>query len=619
MEFTIMDAMPEHLLVITVVIAIILMFLFGSLRHDVVALIGLLSCVLLGLVPETQVFNGFSHPAVITVAGVLIISSGLQSSGVLNLLANRLLPKEAGLIASLSILCLIGAFISAFMNNVGAMALLMPLAISVASKSEVPPGKLLMPLSFCTILGGMITLIGTPPNLIVSGFREEVNQAPFQLFDFAPVGGAVALAGILFVVLIGWRLVPHRPAKLGQDFESGSYLTEVIVSDESPAIGQSLTQLEKLLEQEGIDGQLVALHRGNLRLRPALPWRQVARGDTVLLEVEPQNLSNALSLLGMTLPPAEAEADADSDADTKAKNKESDGEEAGESHKEITFQEYVVMPNSPLLGRSALDIGLSTRFGLTLMAISRQGQHSIHRLKSTPLRTGDLLLLQGDKRAQSTFASGYGCLPLAQRDLALYDTSKALLAILILVGVLLLSGIGVMSSASAFVLGVVLFLLTGIIPTGQVYDTVDWPVIVLLGAMMPVAEAMSSTGTASWIAQAGLGLFNTQQPEVILVLVIVLTMTLSDFMNNAATAALMCPIANSLAAQLGVNTDTFLMAVAVGASCSFLTPIGHQNNTLILGPGGFRFGDYWRLGLPMELLVVAVALPMLLLIWPLTP
>ncbi|MBY5922090.1 SLC13 family permease [Ferrimonas balearica] len=605
--------MPEHLLVITVVACIIFMFLFSNLRHDVVALIGLMSCVLFGLVPETQVFNGFSHPAVITVAGVLIISAGLQSSGVLNLLANRLLPKQAGPIVSLSILCLIGAFISAFMNNVGAMALLMPLAISVANKSDMAPGKLLMPLSFCTILGGMITLIGTPPNLIVSGFRNDVNQASFQLFDFAPVGGAVALAGVAFVVLVGWRLVPHRAAKLGQDFESGSYLTEVAVGEGSPSIGKSLTQLEKLLEQEGIDGQLVALHRGNLKLSPALPWRQVAQGDTVLLELEPQDLSNALSLLGMTLPSPEA------DADTDAKTIEPDTEDNGEKLKEITYQEYVVMPNSPLLGRSALDIGLSTRFGLTLMAISRQGQHSIHRLKTTPLKTGDLLLLQGDKGAQNTFASGYRCLPLAQRDLALYDTSKALLAILILAGVLLLSGIGFMTSASAFVLGVVLFLLAGIIPTGQVYNAVDWPVIVLLGAMMPVAEAMSSTGTASWIAQMGLGLFDAEQPELVLALVIVLTMTLSDFMNNAATAALMCPIASSLAAQLGVSTDTFLMAVAVGASCSFLTPIGHQNNTLILGPGGFRFGDYWRLGLPMELLVLAVSLPMLLLVWPLTP
>ncbi|BDY05015.1 SLC13 family permease [Ferrimonas sp. YFM] len=597
--------MSEHLLVTAVLAGTILLFFFSRWRHDVIALIALMTCVLLDLIPEAQAFSGFSHPAVITVAAVLIISAGLQSSGVLNLLADRILPKQAGPLLSLTILCLVGAFLSAFMNNVGAMALLMPLAISVANRAEMAPGQLLMPLSFCTVLGGMITLIGTPPNLIVSGFRADNGQSHFQLFDFAPVGLAVALAGVAFVVLLGWRLVPKRKAKLGSDFESGSYLTEAIVSEQSPSIGQSLAALETTLEQEGIEGQVVALHRGNLRLSPALPWRKVAQGDTLLLELEPKDLSSALALLKLELPSSERE--------------ESEIQPMAEEERDIetTFQEYVVMPNSVLLGRSARDIGLSNRFGLTLMAISRQGQHTIHRLKTTPFRAGDLLLLQGDRDSQATFASGYGCLPLAQRNLALNDTGKAMLALLILAGVLLLSGAGILASASAFVLGVLVFLLTGIIPLSQLYNAVDWPVIVLLGAMMPVAGAMSSTGTAHWIAQSSLGLFDLQHPEVILALVILLTMTLSDFMNNAATAALMCPIAVSLATQLGVNADTFLMAVAVGASCSFLTPIGHQNNTLILGPGGFRFGDYWRLGLPMELLVLAVSLPMLLLIWPL--
>ncbi|WP_028108478.1 SLC13 family permease [Ferrimonas futtsuensis] len=598
--------MSEHLLVITVLASTILLFFFSSWRHDVIAIIALLTCVLLGLVPDAQAFQGFSHPAVITVAGVLIVSAGLQSSGVLNLLANRLMPRKAGPLISLAVLCLIGAFLSAFMNNVGAMALLMPLAISVAGKSDMAPGKLLMPLSFCTILGGMITLIGTPPNLIVSGFRDEIGRGHFQLFDFAPVGIVVALAGVAFVVLLGWRLVPRRTAKLGSDFESGSYLTEAVVSKESPSIGMSLTELESVLEQEGIDGQVVALHRGDIKLSPALPWRKVAQNDTLLLELEPQDLSTALSLLKMELPSSAIE-----------ESKRPPATEEDDRPRETTFQEYVVMPNSILLGRSAMDIGLGNRFGLTLMAISRHGQHTIHRLKTTPFRAGDLLLLQGDTDAQAAFAGGYGCLPLAQRDLALNDTGKALLALIILIGVLLISGTGLMTSASAFVLGVVLFLLLGITPLSQLYNAIDWPVIVLLGAMMPVAGAMSSTGTASWIAQSSLGLFDIQQPEVVLAVLIVLTMTLSDFMNNAATAALMCPIAVSLAAQLGVNTDTFLMAVAVGASCSFLTPIGHQNNTLILGPGGFRFGDYWRLGLPMELLVLVVSLPMLLLIWPL--
>ncbi|AQZ94543.1 SLC13 family permease [Halopseudomonas phragmitis] len=614
----------DQLLVFAILGITVALFLSGRLRHDVVALAALLACVLSGLTPSEQAFNGFAHPAVITVAAVLILSQGLQTTGAVEAMAQRVLPKNGGVLLGCAALTLLGALLSAFMNNVGAMALLMPIAMQLAQRQGIPPGKVLMPLAFGTILGGMTTLIGTPPNLIVAGFRAEQTGTGFAMFDFSPVGVAVALVGVLFAVIGARWLVPHRPQSDAASFDTGTYLTEVHISADSKAVGKTLGEVEQWLDE--VDAQIVGMVRNDFRVTAPYSSRTLRVDDILVIEADPEGLGTVLTRLGLKLEeavPPEAEDPDNNDAQARPNPEpESADDSAPESgkpkrHEEIALQELVVQPSSLLLGRSASDVQIRTRFGINLLAISRQGHRSIRRLRWTELAAGDVLLMQGPTDAISGFASEYGCIPLAQRSILIPNRRKALTAIGIMLGAIALAAFGLLPAALAFTAGVLGYMLTGVLPLRRVYDAIDWPIIVLLGALLPLAAAMAHTGAADLLAKTLLEHLAQGSPVIALALVLIVTMTLSDFMNNAATAAVMCPIALSVASQLGVNPDSFLMAVAIGASCAFLTPIGHQNNTLILGPGGFRFSDYWRLGLPMEIIVVLVSIPMLLWIWPL--
>jgi di/tricarboxylate transporter len=606
----------DQTLILSILAASIGLFLWGRWRHDMVALAALLACVFTGLIPGQDAFAGFGHGAVITVACVLVLSRGLQSTGAIDVLAQKLLPKNAGLAIGAAMLTALGAFLSAFMNNVGALALLMPVAIQLARKQEVPPGVVLMPLAFGTILGGMTTLIGTPPNLIVSGFRADLSGEPFRMFDYSPVGALVALTGVVFITVIGWRLVPRREPAGVESFETGHYLTEVRVTEKNKVVGKPLREAEALLDND--EAQILGLVRNDLRVQAPNPARVLRAGDILVLEAEPEALSAVLSSLGLAL---EEDVETESDDETEQASAPTSDDE--ESEKESgddsgsVLQEWAALPGSTLLGRSASDIRLRTRFGINLLAVSRQGKRSVKRLRSIRVRAGDVLLLQGSNDAISAFGREFGCIPLAERSIGVPDKGKAVLGVSIMGLAILAAAIGWVPAAVAFAAGVLGFMVSGVLPMRSMYEAIDWPVIVLLAAMIPVAGVMASTGAADLLAQLLLENVAGGNAIVAVVLLMVITMTLSDFMNNAATAAVMCQIAISSAAVLSVNPDTLLMAVAIGASCSFLTPIGHQNNTLILGPGGFRFGDYWRLGLPMEIIVVLVGTPLLLWVWPL--
>ncbi|PKM30839.1 MAG: SLC13 family permease [Gammaproteobacteria bacterium HGW-Gammaproteobacteria-11] len=618
----------DQLLVLTILIATIGLFLWGRLRHDVVALIALIACVLAGLIPSAEAFNGFAQPAVITVAAVLILSYGLQTTGAVESMAQRILPRGGHSLLGIGALTLLGACLSAFMNNVGAMALMMPIAMQLAARQGIPPGKVLMPLAFGTILGGMTTLIGTPPNLIVSGFRAAETGTGFSMFAFTPVGLAVALTGIVFAVVAGRWLVPHREKSDAEGFDTGTYLTEVRITESAKAVGKTLGDVERLLDD---DAQIVGMVRNDFRVTAPMAGRILKAGDILVIEAEPDALGATLTRLGLQLEEAvpskpaddQPEADEDpqtADSDPTNKDDETTGDEpqaAPAQDEEITLQELVTQPGGMLIGHSATDLQIRTRYGINLLAISRQGHRSIRRLRWTELQPGDVLLMQGTAESISVFAQEQGCIPLAQRSILIPDKRKAYTALAIMLGCVVLAASGLLSAALAFTLGVLGYMLTRVIPLRRLYDAVDWPIIVLLGALMPLAAAMASTGTADLLAKSMLEQVAQGSPVLALGLILVITMTLSDFMNNAATAAVMCPIALSVASQLGVNPDSFLMAVAIGASCAFLTPIGHQNNTLILGPGGFRFTDYWRLGLPLEIIVVCVSIPVLLWVWPL--
>jgi di/tricarboxylate transporter len=600
----------EQGLIFVILVASMGLFIWGRWRHDVVALGALLACVIVGLVPEREAFAGFGHPAVITVACVLVLSHGLQRTGAVSRLAQRLLPSGAGVLLSIAALTGLGALLSAFMNNVGALALLMPIALQIAARLKLPPGRVLMPLAFGTILGGMTTLIGTPPNLIVSSFRAQHGSGPFAMFDFSPVGVAVALTGVLFITLLGWRLVPKREVGNAASFDTGHYLTEARVKEGGKAQGKTLREIEQLLDEA--DAQVVAMVRNKLRLTAPNPRRVLQADDVLVIEADPQELGEVLGQLDLLLEAereaeeAEQQQDKDGDADKKASNGE-----------DRAMQELLVKPDSSLIGRSASSTRLRSRYSINLLAISRQSHRSIKRLRSTLIQSGDVLLMQGSAEDIGEFASDYDCVPLAARAINIPDPRQANLALGIMLLAIAAAAFGLLSAAIAFACGVLAYMLLRLVPLRAVYESIDWPVIVLLGALIPVAGAMSATGAADLLARLLMENLAQGNAIITLTLLLVVTMTLSDFMNNAATAAVMCPIALSAASQLGVSPDSLLMAVAIGASCSFLTPIGHQNNTLILSPGGFRFGDYWRLGLPLEILVVLVSVPMLLWIWPL--
>ncbi len=657
----------DQLLILSILIGTIAAFLWGRWRHDMVAIAALLACVLSGLVQPGDAFVGFGHPAVVTVACVLVLSRALQTSGAVDALTQVVLPAGAGPTLSIAALTLLAAVLSAFMNNVGALALLMPVALQLANRLELPPGKLLMPLAAASILGGTTTLIGTPPNLIVSGFRaNQPGMSGFGMFEFTAVGLPLTLVGIGFIVVLGWRLVPARSQAAGGRFDTGAYITEARVLPDSRVAGMRLRELEGDLDEA--DAQVVGLVRNDVRMIAPSGGRLIRAGDILVIEADIEALAKLVSRLGLELEEAKTperkseDAAALSSAESDARGKSPDQsaaaqpeeafaalavDQTGESPTktsasapepepdaqsaekastedaaeprtdDIILMELVVRPESALNGRSASDILLRSRYGLNLLAMSRAGARTRTRLRTVKLRPGDLLLMQGPSDALADFAADFGCVPLAKRDLHIPDRRRAITATLIMLAAVTVAALGWVPAAVSFAGAVLASMALRTVSPRAVYDAVDWPVVVLLAALLPVASAMQATGAAELIARLLLDGLANGDAVIGLTVILVTTIMLTDLMNNAATAAVMAPIGLGAALQLGVNPDTFLMAVALGSSCAFLTPIGHQNNTLILGPGGFRFGDYWRMGLPLDLIVIVLGIPVVLWAWPL--
>ncbi|MCW5771751.1 MAG: SLC13 family permease [Rhodospirillaceae bacterium] len=586
------------------VVLALALFAWGRWRFDIVALVVLLAGVAAGIVAPDAAFAGFGHPAVITVAAVLIASRGLEASGVVDAVALRLLPAEGPFVLRLAILCGLVAFLSAFMNNVGALALVMPVALAMARKANRPPGRLLMPVAFASMLGGMATLIGTPPNVVVATYRGTSAGTPFALFDFLPVGGAVALAGLAFIVLVGWRLIPRRQGAGDDLFGIEEYVAEVGLQEKSPLVGLSVAELDDALAKHELEA--LVLSRGDRQVPAYAGWERVRADDVILVEGAPEALRAATGPLGLTL--------AGNAEEEEGEGKKKKPHLAGE---EMVVVEAVVQPRTLLVGLTAEEMRLRSRYLVNLLAVARQGSRFRGRLKTLRFAAGDVLLLQGPRPQINAALRNLGLLPLAERRLDLGRTVKPLIAVGIMGAALAGIALAGVSAAVALTAAAVAQVLTNTLTLRDAYDAVDWPILILLGAMIPVGHALESTGTtaalAEWLARVGKDL----PPVVLLAVVLVATMTLSDVINNAATAVMMAPLAADLAKGIGANPDAFLMAVAIGASCAFLTPIGHQNNTLVMGPGGYRFWDYWRMGLPLELLIVAVSIPMLLLAWPL--
>jgi len=586
------------------ILFVLLFFVFvfliwGRVRYDLVAFIALIVALVAGVVPKDQAFSGFGHPATIIIALVLIISRGLSSSGVIEVVAQQVGRLSSSLKSHIAAMAGISAVLSAVMNNVAALALLMPVDIQAAKKAKRSPALTLMPLSFASILGGMITLIGTPPNIIIAEFRQKAVGSSFGMFDFAPVGLACAVAGVIFVATIGWRLIPasRKEHDVTQDLmETGSFLAELYVPEGSPAIGQRVRELDPLSEEN--DVMVVGLVRNGKRLPGQARWTEIKEKDLLVVESAPDALDSFVGLLKLDF-------------------RQNATETSLLDNEDMSLLEVVVPPGARIEGRSAQSLRLQYRHNVTLLGVSRQGRQFRERVRKLKIKAGDVLLLHGPRQRLQAISRWLGALPLAERGLELIQRHKAWLAVGLFTTAIALASFGLVYLPIALAGVVALYALLNIVPPRQVYDSIEWSVIVLLGSMIPIGAALEASGGTALIAGMVIDFSAGHSPVFVLTLLMIVTMTLSDVMNNTATAIIAAPIAIDIAARLQVNPDPFLMTVAVAASCAFLTPIGHKNNTLIMGPGGYRFGDYWRMGLPLEILVILVSIPTILWVWPL--
>lgn len=590
--------MADQIFLFILITLVFAFLLWGRVRYDIVAFSALIIAGVFGVIPKEQVFSGFGHPAVLIVALVLIVSRGLSRSGAIELLAKQVLSAKRSLQAHIGIMATVSALLSSIMNNVAALALLMPVDMQEAQKVKRSPAHTLMPLSFASILGGMVTLIGTPPNIVIATYREDALGEPFRMFDFAPVGVAVAVVGVLFVVYVGWRLIPvertkHNSVTELEDLKG--YVAEVRVPETSKLIEQRVRDLDKLAEEN--DVQVLGLVRRGKRLPGAARREQLRKNDLLVVQGSHNAIDSFVGAAGLTF-------------------STSDKQQAIVSETS-TLVEVVVPVGANIEGRSALDLRLLYRQGVMLLGISRKGKPIRDRVRREPIQAGDILLLLGPEGQINDVVDWLGCLPLAQRGLEVTVRSKAMQAVAIFAGAILLSSLGWVYLPMALAAVVVLYVLTGIVPLSGLYDAVEWPVIVLLGSMIPIGAALEASGGTAQIAGLIISITEGLPTVAILAILMVVTMTLSDMLNNVATALIAAPVGIDIANRLQANPDAFLMAVAVSASCAFLTPIGHKNNTIIMGPGGYQFGDYWRMGLPLELLVLIVGIPMILLVWPL--
>ena len=580
--------------------AVFALLLWGRFRYDLVAFGALMTGVVLGVVPSSEAFAGFGHPATLVVALVLVVSAGLVRSGAVGLITRTMIDANRSLGGHIAVMGGVGGILSAFMNNVAALALLMPVDIQTARKAGRAPGVTLMPLSFATILGGMVTLIGTPPNIIIAAIREDSLGEPFAMFDFAPVGGIAALAGLAFVALVGWRLIPVADSGAGQTeplAEIADYIAELVVPEGSKLEGTRLADHYGTAEEN--DVAILGLVRDGKRLYGTQRNARLKSGDALEIEARPEALDEFRTALSLDL------ADANALGHLTAEN-------TG-----VKAIEVVVPEGARIAGRTAEAIGLSWRRRTVLMGISRRGRRITDRVRKTVVQPGDILLLLVPEDASGDVTEWLGALPLADRGLAVTDASKVWLAIGIFGAAVALSALGLLYLPVALGCVVVAYVLTRIVPLSELYSHIEWPVVVLLGSMIPLGAALEAAGGTQLIAGALVGLTEGWPAWAVLTVLMIVTMTLSDVLNNTATAIVAAPVGIGMAEALGVNPDSFLMAVAIAASAAFLTPIGHKNNTLILGPGGYGFGDYWRMGLPLEILIIAVSIPAILVVWPL--
>src|SRR5579875_1014118 len=581
-----------------VLAGLLILFVWDRLRFDIVALLALLAAVACGIVPMDKAFGGFSNPLLPLIASALVVSNAVGKSGLIEQIVHAMRPLLQRRSLQVGVLSSAVAFLSAIVKNIGALAIFLPVAMKVARRNKRPVGEFLMPMSFGSLAGGMMTLIGTSPNIIASSLRQELLGKPYRMFDFLLVGLGITIIAIAFLSF-GWRLLPirNKSADSGDEpFKVEDYLSELRVPEKSMLAGKTVADFEEL--SEGSISVTAIIREGRRRYTPARYWR-IFPDDILIVQSNPQDLQSLVHTAGLELVgPEEPKSDGTGVADT-------------------VVVEAVVMPESRIVGQTGMGLRLRGRYGVSLVAISRGGKRTVTRLAQTPFSAGDVIALQGTADGMSDVVAARGCLPLAERNLQLGRPRKLLITASILVVCVALSATELVPPELAFTGGAVLTMVFGILTLREVYDAIDWPILVLLGALIPVGEGVRTTGTtdliANWIAgaSASLPIAGT------LALLLVITMLLTPLVHHAAAVIVMGPVAVAIAKHFVFNGDPFLIAVAVGASCDFLSPVGHQCNTLVMGPGGYRFSDYWHLGLPLSALVVLCGTPLILAVWPL--
>jgi di/tricarboxylate transporter len=584
----------QNVLVVTICVLVGLL-IWGRWRYDAVTLVALATLVLFDVIPINSAFSGFGHPAVIIVALVLLISRGLQESGFVGLIGGQLSKIPLSENQFLLVILVTAAALSSFMNNIGAMAILLPVTIAVCQQNNWNPPKFLMPLAFASILGGMNTMIGTPPNIIISQYRETYTGTSFNFFDFSFVGVAVSLLGVVFIAFLGYRLVKVRQ-EAGDEvklIDLKNYLFEVRVKKDSKAIGKRLSEIKKVA---GPETEVLGIVNESGAVSKVSMITKFAHNQVLVIKTSPDDISRLQSDLDLEI---------SEDLNTI---KESDLEEI----------EVMVTASSRLIGRKQEFLKRLASEDLALLGLWRQGAKFRTRLSREIFRVGDVLLLgvrSIDEEGVKERIKHLGLMPLMQREMQVIPSrSRLLKSIIFFVTFLLLAAFNVINIVIAFLLCVLAFIGVKVL-NGNLYRSIEWPVIVMLAAMIPIGQALETTGISNNIAMFISGYTEALPVYMIILLILVVTMFVSDIINNAATAIIMAPIAANIASQLGAPVEPFLMAVAVGASCAFLSPIGHQCNTLVMAPGGYKFGDYWRLGLPLEIVIAAISVPMIMYVW----
>jgi len=587
----------EQVLSFAIIAFMMAAFVWGRFRYDLVACGALIAALATGVVPLDKAFSGFSDDIVIIVGSALLVSAGVARSGIMEFALQRFAPNVTGVRAQLVLLVVVVTVLSAFVKNIGALAIMIPIAFQFARRSGVSPSVFLMPMAFGSLLGGLMTQIGTSPNIVVSRIRGEIAGTPFTMFDFTPVGAALAATGIVFLALFYW-LLPIRTRMGGsvqEALDDHSYVAEAHVVADSTVNGKTVADLLKIAGGEVVVTSI--LRSPALRITP-FPDATLREGDIMLIEGSPEALDRVVAQARLNV----------------TGGREAAGEGGGES---FTAIEAVVGEHSPLIGWSAQQLALYDRFNVNLLAVSRKGERISERLGTVTLRVGDVVVLQGSPGRLPGILRELGVLPLAERQILLGSVRRGIIPVLILAAAMGSTATGFVPVQIAFFVAAVAMVLFGVVPAREVYGAIDGPILVMLAALIPVSDSLRSSGAtdviAAWLAGIGAAL----PPAAALALILVVAMAVTPFLNNAATVLVVAPIAAGFAATLGYRPEAFLMAVAIGAGCDFLTPIGHQCNTLVMGPGGYRFSDYPRLGLPLSLLVVLVAVPMLMLVWPL--